>query len=122
MNSKKNYTKSYIGKGTQVVGMDIVKINLRVEDLLKLTHKWEGVEYLSFELAKMQSEDKFGRTHTAYVQVADAKTEEPVIDKEAQKAAKKAARKAAEKEARTAAKAAKTENEVPEMCDAEIPF
>jgi hypothetical protein len=45
-----------------------------------------------------------------------------VIDQEAQKAAKKAARKAAEKEARTASKAAKTENEVPEMQDAEIPF
>jgi len=40
----KKYTKSYIGKGTAVAGMDIVKVTLKVEDLLKVTHEWNGVE------------------------------------------------------------------------------
>ena len=59
------YSKSYIGKGTAVAGMDIVKVTLKVEDLMKVTHEFNGVEYLTFELAKMQSKDDFGRTHTA---------------------------------------------------------
>jgi phage protein D len=109
------YSKSYIGKGTAVAGMDIVKVTLKVEDLMKVTHEWNDVEYLTFELAKMQSKDDFGRTHTAYVSVKeDAVEEETTTDK--------AARKAAEKAAKKAAKAAKTEEPVLETADSEIPF
>jgi len=110
------YKKSYIGKGTAVAGMDIVKITLKVEELLKVTHEFEGKKYLTFELAKMQSKDDFGRTHTAYVSVREVATEEET-------AADKAARIAAEKEAKKAAKAKKTEEEpVPETADSELPF
>ena len=109
------YKKSYIGKGTAVAGMDIVKITLKVEELLKVTHEFEGKKYLTFELAKMQSKDDFGRTHTAYVSVREDAVEETAADK--------AARIAAEKEAKKAAKAKKTEEEpVLETADSELPF
>jgi len=109
------YKKSYIGKGTAVAGMDIVKITLKVEELLKVTHEFEGKKYLTFELAKMQSKDDYGRTHTAYVSVREDAVEETAADKAAAKAAEKAAKKAA--------KAKKTEEEpVPETADSEIPF
>ena len=110
----KKYNKSYIGKGTQVAGMDIVKVTLKVEELLKVTHEFQGVKYLTFELAKMQSKDDFGRTHTAYVSVREDAVEETAADKAAAKAAEKAAKKAA--------KAGKTEEPVLETADSEIPF
>ena len=109
------YSKSYIGKGTAVAGMDIVKITLKVEDLMKVTHEFNGVEYLTFELAKMQSKDDYGRTHTAYVSVREqAVEEETAADKKAGKAAEKAAKKAAKK--------ASKEEPVLETADSEIPF
>jgi phage protein D len=104
------YSKSYIGKGTAVAGMDIVKVTLKVEDLMKVTHEFNGVEYLTFELAKMQSKDDYGRTHTAYVSVREQAAEEPAADKKAGKAAKKAAKKASKEEP------------VLETADSEIPF
>jgi phage protein D len=109
------YSKSYIGKGTAVAGMDIVKVTLKVEDLMKVTHEFNGVEYLTFELAKMQSKDDYGRTHTAYVSVREqAAEEETAADKKAGKAAEKAAKKAAKK--------ASKEEPVLETADSEIPF
>jgi len=111
----KKYNKSYIGKGTAVAGMDIVKVTLKVEDLLKVTHEFNGVEYLTFELAKMQSKDEYGRTHTAYVSVREDAPEEVTTDEKAEKAAQKAARKAAKK-------SAKTKEPVLETADSEIPF
>jgi len=115
MNNKKNYTRAYIGKGTAVAGLDIVKVSLKVEELLKVTHEFQGVQYLTFELAKMQSKDDFGRTHTAYVSVRDAAEVEET-------AADKAARKAAEKAAKKAEKAKKTDEPVLETADSELPF
>lgn len=63
----KTFKKNYIGKGTKVENLDIVKVNLKVEEILKHKHEFEGNEYISFEVAKMQQPDQFGRTHTAYV-------------------------------------------------------
>lgn len=112
----KKYNKSYIGKGTQVAGMDIVKVTLKVEELLKLTHEFQGVEYLTFELAKMQSKDDYGRTHTAYVSKHEVtEEEEAATDKKAEKATAKTAKKADKK-------ASKTEEPVLEHADSEIPF
>lgn len=111
-----NYTKNYIGKGKKVADKDIVKVTLKVEELLKLTYEYDGVEYLTFELAKMQKNDDFGRSHTAYVSVRD---EEDVIEStEAKKA-----RLAAEKAARLAEKkAAKIKEPVLETADNDLPF
>jgi phage protein D len=108
----KKYTKSYIGKGTAVEGMDIVKVTLKVEDLLKVTHEWNGVEYLTFELAKMQQKDEFGRTHTAYVSVREK--EEEKEEAEQQKKAAKNAKKTAKK--------AKKEEMVEETANGDEPF
>ena len=111
----KKYNKSYIGKGTAVAGMEIVKVTLKVEELLKVTHEFQGVQYLTFELAKMQSTDDYGRTHTAYVSVReDAAEEETAADKATRKAAKAAAKKAEKKGAK--------KELVPEEEGAELPF
>ncbi len=111
----KKYNKTYIGKGTAVAGLEIVKVTLKVEELLKVTHEFQGVKYLTFELAKMQSPDDYGRTHTAYVSVReDAAEEETVADKATRKAAKAAAKKAEKKGAK--------KELVPEEEGAELPF
>ncbi len=48
-----------------------------VEGLLKHKYEYEGVEYITFEVAQMQKPDDFNRTHTAYVT-----TREEVPEKE----------------------------------------
>jgi hypothetical protein len=63
----KTYKKNYIGKGFQVPNMQIARVTVKVEDLLKHTFEYEGVEYCRFEVAKMQNPDKYGRDYTAYV-------------------------------------------------------
>lgn len=80
----KSYKKNYIGKGTQVENMDIVKVTLKVEDVLKYKHEFEGSGYITLEVARMQQPDKFGRSHTAYVTT----TEESVEVKPAKKSRK----------------------------------
>jgi low affinity Fe/Cu permease len=72
----KTFEKNYVGKGTQVENMDIVKVTLKVDELLKHKHVYKGEEYVTIEVAKMQQPDKFDRTHTAYVSVLK-KQEEP---------------------------------------------
>jgi len=63
----KTYIKNYIGKGTQNPKLDIVKVTLRMDQVLNFKHEYAGSEYITFEVAKMVQPDKFGRTHTAYV-------------------------------------------------------
>jgi len=72
----KSFKKNYIGKGTQVENMDIVKVTLKVEDVLKHKHEYEGNEYITFEVAKMRKPDNFNRTHTAYVSTLEEVPEE----------------------------------------------
>lgn len=62
----KTYKKNYIGKGTQVPNMQIAKCTVKVSELLKFKHEYEGEEYIRFEVAKMQNPDKFGRDYTVY--------------------------------------------------------
>lgn len=63
----KTYKKNYIGKGTRHETLNLVRVTLKVEELLKFQHEYEGDQYVTFEVAQMQQPDKFGRTHTAYV-------------------------------------------------------
>lgn len=63
------FEKHYIGKGTQVEGLDIIKIVLPVEGLEGAVFEKNGVKYLSFEVARLKHADKFNRTHTCYYQV-----------------------------------------------------
>lgn len=72
----KTYKKNYIGKGIQVPDMSIVKVTVKVSELLKFVHEYEGEQYCTFEVAKMQQPDKFGRDYTVY-----CTTREEVEDK-----------------------------------------
>lgn len=77
----KSYKKNYIGKGKEVETevkskkLDIVKVTLKIEEVLKHKHEFEEEEYITFELARMQKPDDYGRTHTAYVSILE-ETEE----------------------------------------------
>jgi len=89
------FEKHYIGKGTQVNDLEIVKVVIPMEEALKATFEKNGVTYLSFEVAKMKQPDKFNRTHTCYFQT---KTQsEPAKDMEPEKQ-KKAGKKNAKKQ------------------------
>ena len=91
----KTYEKHYIGKGTQVNDFDIVKVVIPMEDALKTTFVKNGITYLTFEVAKMKSPDKFNRTHTCYYQTE--KQIEPAQDMEPEPQ-KKTAKKKSKKE------------------------
>ncbi len=62
------FEKHYIGKGTQVNDLDIVKVVIPMDDALKATFVKNGITYISFEVARMKHPDKFNRTHTCYYQ------------------------------------------------------
>lgn len=78
------FKKIFIGKGTKVENMDIVRLSLKVEEVLKHKHEYAGDDYITFEVAKLQQPDRFGRSHTAYVSV-----KEEIGDEKPQKATKK---------------------------------
>ena len=63
----KNFVKNYIGKGKKVEGLEIIKINFKIEDLVKFSHKYKDEDYITIEIAKLKSPDKFGHDYTAYV-------------------------------------------------------
>lgn len=81
----KSFKKNYIGKGKEVVTsngekLDIVKVTLKVSEVLKHKHEYEGEEYITFEVARMQKPDDYERTHTAYVSTLE-ETEEETSEK-----------------------------------------
>jgi hypothetical protein len=90
------FEKHYIGKGTQVENLDIIKIVLPVEGLEKAVFEKNGVKYISFEVAKLRGEDKFGRTHTCYYQTK-VTSAIPTQDEPAEKQ-EKASKKKSKKE------------------------
>jgi hypothetical protein len=74
----KTFVKNYIGKGKQVAGLSIAKITCKLEDLQKFAYFFDGIEYVTFEVAKMKQADSFGRDYTVYVsQAEEEKTEKP---------------------------------------------
>jgi hypothetical protein len=94
------FEKHYIGKGTQVENLDIIKIVLPVEGLEKAVFEKNGVKYLSFEVAKLREEDKFGRTHTCYYRTKVTKAN-PDKDEAAEKQDKKSKKKSKKETAGT---------------------
>lgn len=72
----KIYEKHYLGKGTKVPNMEIVRVTIRVSELLKFKYTFENDEYVTFEVAKMQNPDKFGRDHTVYCTTQEEVEEE----------------------------------------------
>ena len=85
------FEKHYIGKGTKLENLDIVKVVIPVELIEEaiFENKKDGKKYLSFEVAKLKEADKFGRTHTCYYQTKvnrdNPVLDEPVKQKEADK-------------------------------------
>ena len=63
----KTFEKIYIGKGTQVANLSIVKFSFKLSEIVKLTHIFNGEDYLSFEVAKLKTPDSYGHGFTAYV-------------------------------------------------------
>ena len=63
----KKFEKTYIGKGKQIGDLQIVRISCKIADLVKLAHNYNGEDYITFEVAKLQNPDNFEHTHTAYV-------------------------------------------------------
>lgn len=75
----KNFVKNYIGKGKKVEGLEIIKINFKIEDLVKFSHKYKDEDYITIEIAKLKSPDKFGHDYTAYVnRLEESEINEPV--------------------------------------------
>jgi len=89
------FEKHYIGKGTLVNDLDIVKVVIPMEAALEATFVKNGITYISFEVAKMKQPDKFNRTHTCYYQTKE--NSEPAKDKEPEKQ-KKADKKKSKKQ------------------------
>ncbi len=70
------YEKVYIGKGTQVPNLKIVKVTLKMEEVEKIAYFRDGVQYVTFEVAMLREPDKFGRAYTCYYSKrVDEKTE-----------------------------------------------
>ena len=63
----KKFVKNYIGKGKKVEGLEIIKINLKISDILKFAHKYNDEDYISLEVAKLLNSDNFGHDYTVYV-------------------------------------------------------
>ena len=74
----KKFVKNYIGKGKKVEGLEIIKINLKISDILKFTHKYNDEDYISLEVAKLLNPDNFGHDYTVYVnRLEEEKDSEP---------------------------------------------
>lgn len=63
----KKFVKNYIGKGKKVEGLEIIKINLKISDIVKFAHRYNDEDYISLEVAKLQKTDNFGHDYTVYV-------------------------------------------------------
>ncbi len=97
------FEKHYIGKGTQVENLDIVKVVIPVEFIEEaiFENKKDGKKYLSFEVSKLHQEDKFGRTHTCYYQTKVSSaipTQDEAAEKQEKKSKKKSKKETAEAE------------------------
>lgn len=64
------FEKTYIGKGSKVQDLDIIRISISRETLEEMLKNhmvdYEGKEYLIFEVAALKEADQYGKTHTAY--------------------------------------------------------
>ncbi|WP_158860964.1 hypothetical protein [Lunatibacter salilacus] len=65
------FEKTYIGKGTQVKDLDIIRVSISKETLEEILKDhmvdYDGNEYLVFEVASLKEPDQYGKTHTAYI-------------------------------------------------------
>jgi hypothetical protein len=66
-----HFEKIFIGKGSKVNNLDIVRISISKEKLQEMLNSellsFNGNEYLVFEVAALKETDSYGKSHTAYV-------------------------------------------------------
>lgn len=71
------FEKTYIGKGTQVKDLNIIRVSVSKETLEEILKDhmvdYDGKEYLVFEVAGLKEPDQYGKTHTAYISKKVAK-------------------------------------------------
>ncbi len=86
----KKFVKNYIGKAKKVEGLEIIKINLKIADLVKFAHKYNDEDFISLEVAKLQNPDNFGHDYTVYVnRLEEEQVSEPAPALKAKKQTKK---------------------------------
>jgi len=70
-----SFEKIYIGKGNQIPNLPIAKVTIPLEKLQEIAYEMDGVKYVTFEVSKMKSPDKFGREYSCFYskKVADQK-------------------------------------------------
>ena len=95
----KRFQKNYIGKGREVSTksgqvLDIVKITLSVEEMMKFVHEYKEKEYITFEVATLRNEDQFGHTHTVYATTMEKTEDAPQKTNETPKPKRKRRTKA----------------------------
>jgi phage protein D len=89
----KKFVKNYIGKAKKVEGLEIIKINLKITDLVKFAHKYNDEDYISLEVAKLQNTDNFGHDYTVYVnRLEEEQVTEPALAPKKQTKKSKAAK------------------------------
>jgi len=86
----KKFVKNYIGKARKVEGLDIIKVNLKIADIVKFAHKYNDEDYISLEIARLQNPDKFGHDYTVYVnRLDDGKVQTPASEAASKKKSRK---------------------------------
>jgi len=65
------FEKIYIGKGSKIKDLDIVRVSIARENLEEILNdhmvEYEGKEYFIFEVAALKETDQYGKTHAAYI-------------------------------------------------------
>lgn len=60
------FEKIFIGKGNQVPNLPITRVTIPLEKLEEIAYERDGVKYVTFEVSKLRTPDKFGRDYTCY--------------------------------------------------------
>lgn len=67
----KKYEKKFIGKGSRVKSLEIIRLTISEEAILEALQKeltnYKGKKYLVIEVASLKEIDKYGRSHTVYI-------------------------------------------------------
>ena len=62
---------TYIGKGSQVKDLNIIRVSIPKETLEEILKDhmvdYDGNEYLVFEVASLKEPDQYGKTHAAHI-------------------------------------------------------
>lgn len=67
----KKFEKKFIGKGTKVKSLEIIRLTISEEALKEALENdlsdYKGKKYLVIEVASLKETDKYGRSHTVYI-------------------------------------------------------